>query len=65
MQDYFQKHKIKHIDYKDVETLKKILNPSGRILSRKMTRNTAKHQRDVANAVKRARFLALIPYTIK
>ena len=61
--DYFEKYSIKYIDYKDVELLKKFLNPHSRILARKRTGNTAKHQRELAQAVKRARFLGLIPYT--
>lgn len=59
---YFTKHNIKHIDYKDVEILKKFLNPHGRLLSRKRTGVSAHHQRQLAQAVKRARFMALLPY---
>jgi len=62
--DFFAQNGINHIDYKDTEILRKFLNPHGRILSRKRTGLTAKHQRDVANAVKRARFMGLIPYII-
>ena len=65
MQDYFQKHKINHIDYKDVETLKKFINQSGRIMSRRMSRTNAAHQRQLSTAIKRARFMSLIPYTVK
>lgn len=61
-QCYFSQNNIKHIDYKDTEILEKFLNPYGRILSRKKTGVTAKHQRNLANAIKRARFMALIPY---
>ena len=53
----------RHIDYKDVEMLKKYLNPHGRMLARKRTGMSAKMQRKIAEAVKRARFLALLPYT--
>jgi len=56
---------VKHIDYKDTELLKKFLNPHSRILSRKRTGISAKHQRMLALAVKRARFLGLISYTSK
>lgn len=53
---------IKHIDYKDVETLKSFLNPHARLLSRKRTGLSAAHQRMVAQAVKRARFMGFLPY---
>lgn len=60
--DYFVTHNIKHIDYKDVEVLKKFLNPHARMLSRKKTGISAKNQRKLANAVKRARFMGLLPF---
>ena len=63
MQDYFSQNGIGHIDYKDTEVLKKFLNPHARILSRKKTNLTAKNQRKLAQAIKRARYMALIPYT--
>jgi small subunit ribosomal protein S18 len=53
---------IQHIDYKDTELLKKFLNPHARILSRKKTGVSAKNQRALAEAIKRARFLGLLPY---
>lgn len=53
---------IKYIDYKDLETLRHFLSPHARILSRRKTGLTAAHQRMVANAVKRARFMGLLPY---
>lgn len=59
---YFTENNIKHIDYKDVDLLKKFLNPHARIISRKRTGVTAKHQRNLAAAVKRARFMGLLPY---
>jgi small subunit ribosomal protein S18 len=61
-QCYFSQNNIKHIDYKDIDILEKFLNPYGRILSRKKTGVTAKNQRKLATAVKRARFMALLPY---
>jgi len=61
-QCYFTENNIKHIDYKDVEILKKFLNPHARIISRKKTGVTAKHQRNLAMAVKRARFMGLLPF---
>lgn len=53
---------IKHIDYKDVEFLKTFLNPNGRILPKRKTGMSAKNQRKLALAVKRARIMALIPF---
>lgn len=61
-QCYFSQHNIKHIDYKDTEVIKKFLNTHGRILSRKRTGIAAKYQRQLAMAVKRARFMGLLPY---
>ena len=60
--DFFKKHDVKHIDYKDVDILKRFLNPHGRILSRRVTGLTAKNQRAVTLAIKRARFMGLMPY---
>lgn len=54
--------KAKHFDYKDIELLKRYLNPHGRIYSRKRTGLDAKNQRFLARAVKHARFMGLIPY---
>jgi small subunit ribosomal protein S18 len=64
-QDYFSSNNIKHIDYKDVEVLKRFLSPSARIQSRRRTDVTAKNQRKLAEAVKRARFMGLLPYIAK
>jgi small subunit ribosomal protein S18 len=61
-QCYFSQHNIKQIDYKDTEILRKFLNPHGRILTRKRTGISAKYQRQLAMAVKRARFMGLLPY---
>ena len=52
----------KDIDYKDVETLKKYINDKGKILPRRVTGACARHQRHIAQQVKYARFMALIPY---
>lgn len=62
MQDYFSQHGIDHIDYKDIETLKKFTNPHARILGMKKTNLSAKNQRKLAKAIKRARFMALLPF---
>lgn len=53
----------KQVDYKDVEILKKYVNERGKILPRRVTGTCAKHQREVAEQIKRARAIALLPYT--
>lgn len=53
------------IDYKDVDVLKKFLNPHGKIMSRRRTGLSAASQRALAQAVKRARFMALIPFIVR
>ena len=58
----FKKNKIKYIDYKDPEFLKKFLNEQGKILPRRLTGTSLKYQRKVGQAIKRARHLALLPY---
>lgn len=65
MQCFFTQNNIQHIDYKDIEILKKFLNPHGRIMSRKRTGVSAKNQRKLSVAVKRARFMGLLPYVQK
>ena len=52
------------ISYKDVETLKKYVSERGKILPRRITGTCAKHQRAVTTAVKRARHIALMPYSV-
>ncbi len=64
-QDYFNQNNIKFIDYKDTEILVKFLNPHARILSRKKTSLSAKNQRTLAQAIKRARFMGLLPYVAR
>ncbi len=64
-QDYFSANNIKYIDYKDIEILKRFLNPSGKIMSHKRTGVTSKNQRSLAMAVKHARFLGLLPFVVK
>ena len=58
----FKKAGIKYVDYKDAEFLKKFLNEQGKILPRRLTGTSLKFQKKVAQAVKRARHLALLPY---
>ena len=64
-QDYFSANNIKHIDYKDIEILKKFLNPNGKIISHKRTGVTSRNQRKLASAIKNARFLGLLPFVAK
>ena len=58
----FKKSGIKYIDYKDPEFLKKFLNEQGKIVPRRSTGTSLTYQRPVAQAVKRARQIALLPY---
>ncbi|HAE62186.1 30S ribosomal protein S18 [Alkalibacter saccharofermentans] len=51
------------IDYKDLKTLSKYVSERGKILPRRVTGNCAKHQRELTVAIKRARSIALLPYT--
>ncbi len=51
-----------YIDYKDTESLRKMISGNGKILSRKRTGATAMEQRMLAQAIKRARFMSLLPY---
>jgi len=70
MAEFFKKKKKvcqmcagKDVDYKDVEVMKKYISADkGKILPRRVTGTCAKHQRHVANEVKKARFMALIPF---
>jgi small subunit ribosomal protein S18 len=50
------------IDYKDIDLLRKFITERGKILPRRITGLTAKQQRDLTKAIKRARFLALLPF---
>ncbi len=54
---------VKEIDYKDLDTLKQCVSETGKIVPSRITGTKAKYQRQLATAVKRARFLALLPYT--
>ena len=70
MAEFFRKKKKvcymctgKDIDYKDVETLKKYINDKGKIFPRRVTGACAKHQRHIAEQIKKARSIALLPYT--
>jgi small subunit ribosomal protein S18 len=53
------------IDYKDARLLKRYISERGRILPARLTAANAQHQRELAGAIKRARFLALLPYVVR
>lgn len=57
-----EKKTLQRVDYKDVDTLSKFVNPHGRIVSRKKSHLSAPAQRMIALAIKRARFMGLLPY---
>ena len=54
---------IKEIDYKDLDLLKQYVTETGKIVPSRITGTSAKYQRQLATAIKRARYLALLPYT--
>ena len=54
---------VTEIDYKDLDTLKQYVSETGKIVQSRITGTKAKYQRQLATAVKRARYLALLPYT--
>lgn len=58
----FKKNGIKYIDYKDPDYLLKFINEQGKIFPRRLTGNSLKYQRKVAQAIKRARHIAILPY---
>ena len=57
--------KIEYIDYKDVNRLRRFVNERGKIMPRRMSGNCAKHQRQLSEAIKRARAIALMPYSVE
>ncbi len=71
MARYFRRRKyckftaegIKEIDYKDLDILREYISETGKIVPSRITGTKARYQRQLATAVKRARYLALIPYT--
>ena len=62
---YFTSNKLNDVDYKDVHLLKKFITENGKIVPSRITGTKARFQRLLAAAIKRARFLALLPYTDK
>lgn len=61
----FSAEGIKEVDYKDVDLLKDFINENGKIIPARITGTKARYQRQLTTAVKRARFLALMPYCDK
>ena len=59
----FTAEDVKEIDYKDLETLKGYVTETGKIVPSRITGTKARYQRQLATAIKRARYLALLPYT--
>ena len=59
----FTAEKIKEVDYKDIAILKDFINENGKIIPARITGTKARYQRQLSTAIKRARFLALLPYT--
>ena len=71
MSNFFRRRKfcrfsaegVKQIDYKDLQTLKAYITETGKIVPSRITGTSAKYQRQLATAIKRARYVALLPYT--
>lgn len=61
----FSAEGIKEVDYKDVDLLKDFITENGKLIPARITGTKSKYQRQLGTAVKRARFLALLPYTDK
>ena len=59
----FCQHGVDHVDYKDLAQLRKYISDRGKIRGRKVSGNCQQHQRDVGDAIKTARELALLPYS--
>ena len=59
---YFTSNNITHIDYKDIDLLKKFISERGKILPRRVTGTSAKYQRKLTSAIKVARIMALLPF---
>ena len=60
--DLIAANHIDYVDYKDVDLLKRFISERGKILPRRVTGTSAKNQRKVANAIKRARIMGLLPF---
>lgn len=57
--------RVAYIDYKDLGRLKRFINERGKIMPRRISGNCARHQRQLTTAIKRARNIALLPYTVE
>ena len=62
---YFSKNKVEYIDYKDVDLLQRFISDRGKIRSARVTGTTPQYQRLLAEAIKNAREMALLPYTAR
>ena len=62
---FFYANHIDHPDYKDVDLLKRFISEKGKILPRRVTGTCAKHQRALTVAIKRARIMGLLPFTVQ
>lgn len=62
---YFCQRQIDHIDYKDTQLLRRFTSTYAKITPSKRTGACAQHQRKLAQAIKRARFMALVPFTLR
>lgn len=60
----FCKEQVEYIDYKDTQLLRKYMTDRGKIKPRRVTGTCTRHQRAIANAIKRSREMALVPYTV-
>jgi len=54
---------VEYVDWKDADNLRRLMSPNGKVYSRKRVSSTAREQRMIAQAIKRARFMGLLPYT--
>lgn len=61
----FCAEKVEQVSYKDIDKLKKFVTERGKILPRRINGNCAKHQRQLTRSIKKARQLALLPYTVE
>lgn len=65
MSNILTQNDIRYVDYKDIELLKQFVNPHGRIVGHKRSGLTTKQQRGIEEAIKRARYMGLLPYIQK
>lgn len=62
---FFCQRQIEHVDYKDAQLLRRFTSAYGKITTRKRSGVCARHQRKLAEAIKRARIMALLPFTLR